>query len=156
MTGQEFANYVETQCGNTGQQYQSYMGLKPNDPWSAALVSTCAQRLGISSTVIPKSTRCTQISDLVASGSELHEWVQGNGVKKPKAGDIACIRWDSSDNACNCVGVVTSYNSVEDTVDVAIGDFGSTGSRNSKVRLVTYSRSLSCIQGYVRPDWSKA
>lgn len=156
MTGQEFASYVETQCGNSGKQYQAYMNLKPNDSWCAALISTCAQRLGISSAVIPKATRCTQIRDLADSNSALHEWIEQGSAGKPKPGDIACIRWDSSSNSCNCVGVVTSYNSKDETVDIAIGDFGSTGSKNSKVRLVTYSDSLSCIQGYVRPDWSKA
>ena len=156
MTGQEFASYVETQCGNSGKQYQAHMNLKSNDSWCAALISTCAQRLGISSTVIPKATRCTQIRDLADSNSALHEWIEQGSVRKPKPGDIACIRWDSSSNPCNCVGVVTSYNSNDETVDIAIGDFGSTGSQNSKVRLVTYSESLSCIQGYVRPDWSKA
>mgnify|MGYP004505395525 CR=1 FL=1 len=156
MTGQEFASYVETQCGNSGKQYQVYMNLKPNDSWCAALISTCAQRLNISSTLIPKATRCAQIRDLADSNSTLHEWIDQGSVKKPKPGDIACIRWDSSSNTCNCVGVVTSYNSNAETVDIAIGDFGSTGSKNSKVRLVTYSDSLSCIQGYIRPDWSKA
>lgn len=158
MTGLEFAQFAESQCGKGASEFRSNMGLGKNSAWSAAFVSSCAKKCDVSGSVIPKVTTCQDLADkgvskkYVSNPGTLVSSTASSVVPQP--GDVALFVWSSkSEERADSVGVVRSYDPSTDTVEVVVGDCGSTGSNNSKVRMVTYSKSFSCIKGYFRPSW---
>lgn len=154
---EEFVRVAESKCGSSGSGYKSKLGLKSNDSWSAAFVSCCAQECDVLS-VIPKVTKCQDIVTLGTSESfsNTGTWVASSSTAYPEVGDIALFVWSSNiSNRADKLGIVKSYNKETDSLDVVLGDYGTTGSSNSTVRLITYSRQFSCIKGYFRPAWNK-
>lgn len=162
MTGLEFAQLAESKCGSDASWSRSKMGLGPNTSWSAAFVSSCAQELGVLGSVVPKSTKCQDIADNGTSSDSVTfpgEWLPGPAEGQesvPESGDVVLVTWSSNPtNRADLVGIVKSHNSSDSTVDVVFGDYGSTGSNNSKVRMITLNDNFTCIKGYFRPAWKE-
>ena len=156
MTGEEFAQIAESRCGEGPSRSRSLFNLGSNSSWSAAFVSSCAKQANILNTAIPKTNKCQAVADTgVECGYGI--WIDGpsSGFDvTPQPGDVVLVSWSSnSSNRADCVGIVRSVEG--DTVNVVRGDCGSYGSNNSKVRIVSYDKSLSCIKGYFRPNWNE-
>lgn len=155
MTGEEFAQLAESRCGEGPSKSRSLFNLKSNSSWSAAFVSSCAKQANILNTAIPKTNKCQDVADI---GVERNygTWIDGpsSGFDvTPQPGDVVLVSWSSSSsNRADCVGIVRSVEGT--TVNVVRGDCGSYGSNHSKVRIVSYDKSLSCIKGYFRPNWN--
>ena len=131
--------------------------LGSNSSWSAAFVSSCAKQANVLNVAIPKTSKCQDVADKgVKQGCGT--WIDGpsSGYDvTPQPGDVVLVSWSSSSsNRADCVGIVRSVEG--DTLNVVRGDCGSYGSNNSKVRIVSYDKSLSCIKGYFRPNWNEA
>lgn len=157
-TAKDFAELAESKCGMNGKKFQSNFNLSSNSPWSASFVSCCAKEAGITDKV-PVTSKCQSLADLAVSEGK-SKWISGpaEGVQTaPSEGDIAFVVWssDSRDRA-DAVGIVKGYDPESDSIDIVFGDYGTCGSDKSSVRIVTYSRSFTCIKGYVRPQWDEA
>lgn len=132
------------------------LNLGGNCSWSAAFVSSCAKQANVLDVVVPRTNKCQDVAD---KGVErgYGAWIDGpcKGFDvTPQPGDVVLMSWSSNpSNRADCVGIVRSVEGA--VVNVVRGDCGSYGSNSSKVRIVSYDKSLSCIQGYFRPDWSK-
>lgn len=157
MNAEQFAHVAELHCGDKGTKYQSKYGLGKNDAWSVAFVNSCAQECKVLGQVIPETKSC---NDYVSQFNEKQgTWIPGPSYGKepvPRTGDVIVFVGSSNcKDRADSVGIVTSYNSKNFTVTAAIGDFGTKGSSNSTVRLMTYQTSISTIKGYYRPNWNK-
>lgn len=152
---EKFVLEAESRCGSSGTLYQSRMRLSINDSWSASFVSCCAEEAGCAS-VVPKVTKCQDIVSLGTSSSFENTgiWVSNDSV--PEVGDVVLFVWSSNlSNRADKLGIVKSYNKDTENIEVVVGDYGTAGSANSTVRLLTYNKQFSCIKGYFRPNWSK-
>lgn len=152
---EKFVLKAESKCGSSGALYQSRMRLSSNDAWSATFVSCCAEDSGCSS-VIPKVVKCQDIVSVGTSSSFANTgtWLSNDSV--PEVGDVVLFVWSSNlSNRADKLGIVKSYDKDTENIEVVVGDYGTTGSANSTVRLLTYNKQFSCIKGYFRPNWSK-
>lgn len=156
MTGEQFAELAESRCGEGPSKSRSMFNLGSNSYWSAAFVSSCAKQANVLNVCIPKTNKCQDVADIgVKCG--YGTWIDGPSIGSdvtPKPGDVVLVSWSSSSsNRADCVGIVRSVEG--NAVNVVRGDCGSYGSNNSKVRIVSYDKSLSCIKGYFRPNWNE-
>lgn len=157
----DFVDYAESLCGDTGSNYQSMFGLSGNSSWSAAFVSTVSKRTGLLNTLMPKTTKSQDIADLGASEQYVSNpgtWVsgpaQGSDKVVPKVGDIMLISWGASGtDRANQVGIVRSVDDDTNAVTIIIGDYRQAGENRSKVCMTTFDSTNKCIKGYFRPDW---
>lgn len=161
MDGLQFAQLAETKCGQRADAFRSKMNLGKNTSWAAAFISCCAKEANVLDVLIPKSTQCQSIADKGVTDSITHKgtWVPGpvEGYEvTPEPGDIVLISWSSNPSKrADSAGVVKSYDSVNDSIEVVIGDYGTKGSNASTVRMVSYTSNFKCIKGYFRPSWNE-
>lgn len=151
----DFLMDVELSCGSSGSEYQSNFNLGLNDSWSAAFVSYYVKKFNATD-ILPVSSRCSDFINKSMSDTVNCTW-SSNGKGRtyiPVKGDVVAISWSHSDQkVVEKLGVVLRTNSDSGSIDVVIGDYGSTGPRNSTVRLVSFNTSSPCLLGYVHPKW---
>lgn len=133
--------YFETTYsdGSFYSKYGDWYGY-PNEPWCAMFVSWCANKAGISSSVIPKFSSC----------NKGREWFVNKCLWRtkdaytPKSGDIIFL------NNCTHVGIVEKY--IDGTVFTVEGNSSDESGENFGVRQKMYSLESNKITGFGIPD----
>lgn len=90
-------------------EYGRWYGLQ--DMWCAMFVSWCAERAGIGTDVIPKtSSTVVGLNRFLAAGRAHTRAEAENGAFVPQSGDLVYFRFDRNDAVTNHVGIVTDFD----------------------------------------------
>lgn len=126
--------------GSFYSKYGDWYGL-PNGSWCAMFVSWCANKAGISTSVIPKFASCsvgrTQLQNMQV-------W-KDSGEYTPKKGDLIFL------NNCTHVGIVESFD--DDIITTIEGNAADANGQNFGVRERRYAITSSKITGYAAPKY---
>ena len=162
-TPKSLVDIAQTELGNDGKTYQSFLGY--DGPWCASFVSWCLRQAAnngfVNEDVVVYSTSCTAIAEFYKSAGLWHD---NNGTYKPSEGDLFFLYYVTGTedatatdakkidyNSYGHIGFVANANDTSImTVEGNTSDvFGDGGQRIYKVRSVKRALVGGNIAGFV-------
>ena len=155
----EFLKVVNSHIGDDGSWTWKTSGLSVGQPWCAAFIVACAKTVNILNKVIPLTYGAGSIAREGVS-QKMGKFIKGpyfGNNATPQPGD--CISFYNGTGTkldqyySSHVGVVVEVKG--NTIYTVEGNSTTWDNYTSKVGKHSYDKSLSKINGYYRPDWSK-